>query len=361
MPRLYLQLRGSVWWYRRAVPVDLVNAIGKREVLRRLGANRKSAERRASVETVETDAIFDEARRKLASSTKSILPVELSDAEIWSLSTGWFAEASKKDESLTHVDVDGVREWLAALSDQDERTIPFHQTRAFLKARGLDIQPGTPTFRRLSGLIREGMIQRERSLLARFSAIPGLTNPRFADIPMTSTSPKSITFEELLARFRHHQSKPRSLKTTRKRIAQDRELCDIIGADTIIDKIGREDARRVQEVVSRRRVAVTANTYVGALTAVMKFAVDEGLLSSSPANNLKLASEGIPASELRLPFTDNELRSATPFREQMFIPPGVGCRCWDYIPEHGWESWRSCGAVTSSTWKASMRYPFTGN
>jgi integrase len=305
----FLQLRGSTWYFRRAVPSALVPILGKKEILKRLSPNRKSAERLASDEYRSSEYEFDVARRQLATDTKAPTTDELSDTAIWELAAAWFAEAQRKDSLLTSVDTEETREWLAALSDPDDNTAPFHETRKLLKARGIDAEPGTPAFRRLCGLIREGMVQRERNRLVRFSAIPGLTNPRFADISVAVASPKpSVTFRELLARFRHHQSKPRSLKTVRKRIAQDREFCKIIGADTPIDKITRDDARHVQESVAQRRVVTTANAYIAAFTAVMQFAVNEGLLAASPGNKLKLRSEGITASELRLPFTNDELQ-----------------------------------------------------
>jgi integrase len=246
---------------------------------------------------------------------------------VWELASAWFAEALRQDSMLTGIDADETMQFMMALADPNERTIAFHETRKFLRSRGINAEPGSPSFRRLCGSIREAMVQRERNLLIRFSAAPGLLNPRFADISVAAASPKpSVTFQELLARFRHHQQNPRSLKTVRKRTAQDRTLCDILGADTPIDKIVRDDARRVQETVSQRRTAATANTYLAALTAVMKFAVDEGLLASSPASGLKLPSEGISASELRLPFTDSELK-------RMFssVMPGA-----DVYPSRRW-------------------------
>jgi hypothetical protein len=275
MSRLHLQLRGAVFWFRKAVPVDLVSVVGKREVLRRLGSNRRAAERQAGIENIEADAIFDEARRKLANVDKALTPVELTDAGMLSLAMSWFAEASKQDETLTRIDVDDTHEWLAALADHEDGTAAFHQTRKFLKARGLDIVPGTPSFRRLSGLIREAAIQRERNLLVRFSAKPGLVNPRFSGehTPAPARAKSTITLDELLTRFRRDQRTVRSLKTTGRRAAQDRIFCQIIGANKPIDAIAREDARRLYDWVKSRPLApVTKNFYLAAFGAVMEAA-----------------------------------------------------------------------------------------
>jgi hypothetical protein len=291
MPRLYLQLRGAVWWYRRAVPVELVNIVGKREVLKRLGGNRKSAERQASIETVETDALFGEARRKLSTTTETPTTNELSDATIGELAASWFVEAQGKDEHLTHVDVDERREWLAALADYDGGTISFHETRKLLKDRNLDVEPGTPAFRKLSGLIREAMIQRERNLVARFASTPGLMNPRFANSSVATVPPKpSVTLSELLTRFRRDQRPVRSSKTTSRHAAQDKLFRQIVGTDKPIDAITREDARRLQDWLKSQRLApATMNFYMAAFVAVMEYALAEGLITANPAKRLQWA------------------------------------------------------------------------
>lgn len=82
--------RGGRWTFRAYVPEELRPIIGKREIWKSLGAvSHREAVRLSHVETVKTDALFAEARAKLAGGTTDDTPALVSDAELQQLARSY--------------------------------------------------------------------------------------------------------------------------------------------------------------------------------------------------------------------------------------------------------------------------------
>ena len=83
----HLHRRGAVYYFRRKVPLDLVAALGKREVSHSLRTKeRVEALRLIALADVEWNEKFDAARRKL----RTRRATSLTDAEARQLAVRWF-------------------------------------------------------------------------------------------------------------------------------------------------------------------------------------------------------------------------------------------------------------------------------
>jgi len=84
----HLQLRRSTYYFRRPVPEELRETIGKRELIESLQTkDREEAKRRCHAKDVEVDRLFEVARRG----------VELSQPEADALARQWLDKALSED------------------------------------------------------------------------------------------------------------------------------------------------------------------------------------------------------------------------------------------------------------------------
>lgn len=347
---LHIHLRGNVWQFRIRIPQELVETIGKEAIKCSLKTpDRRIAEQRGAAEYLKAQALFDDARRKLARATGATKS-DLSDAEIVALTAKWFSERQKRAAIAAQVDIANLQESLAIMTDYEDG-VPasiVKTARDFLTEQGLDTPRGSQSFHRLCGMLREAQIEIDKQLLARFSTKPQTLNPHLAGLfASVKQSPQACSLEELLKRFRRDQPPVKSSKTEGRRVAEDRLFLSILGASTPIDTITREDAKRVVEVVKRLPInwanrfpnvspakvlqmkpdkvgkpmaAVTANSYLRALSSLFVYAENEHLITRSPAKDLRLPSSGVGRKERRNAFTIEELQCI------FDAPVFTGCR-----------------------------------
>ncbi|MDB5595488.1 MAG: integrase family protein, partial [Hyphomicrobiales bacterium] len=337
-----LQRRGSTYWLRRRVPDTLRSQIGKTEIKRSLKtADLAEAKRRLVLELVKVQAEFDEAQRRLQPASLADLVEDISEQEAWSLAAQWFVAAEKKQQILGAQSVDEERlvdfDHLKDFEDTSTLAFVHSETKRFLAERNLQYPPSSSAFRRVERLLHEALVESEKRQIVRFlPSAPLLPNPRFQGLTERSVVEvaKIVTLKDLIARFRSDRGKrPKSPKTKLKQLSQDRLFLELLGADTPVDQIGREQARRVQQVIARlppnwtKRFAqlpitevermpidqlgapmatATANSYLTAFGALMEFAVNEHLVTRSTANGLRLAPAASRVKP-RLPFTADEL------------------------------------------------------
>ena len=356
----HLHRRQGIYYLRLRVPDELRPIIGKREIKRSLKtADPSEAKRRIALERFKAHAELDEARRKLVTKQEStpelISTAKLTDADLWSLMACWFVQQQKADENLGPVQVRSgdLDEAITRLTDpEDTNALAWvhSTTRKFLAGQHINLSPQSEPFRRLQQLIHEAMIERERRLARRFLSGSGPDlNPRFAQLTAaTEVNPGSIlTLSGLIRRYERDQARaPGAPKTRMKRTAQFRLFKEVLGANTPIDQISREKARKLFDAISRLPAnstkrfkhlttpqilqlppeklgksmsATTANSYMAAFTGLMEFALNEHLVERNPAKGLRLASDGIKAKDKRLPFSGADL-------QRIFTAPlYVGC------------------------------------
>ncbi|MGO8847393.1 MAG: DUF6538 domain-containing protein [Methylocella sp.] len=276
MAKSFLQLRGSIYWFRRAVPVELREIIGKREVMFSLKtSDLRAAKRVAALEAVRADDLFENARRKLTAKAQANLPDP--DMMAW----------------ICNNDLD------APLPEND--------------------------FSRMLRAIREARGAANKALVASLSP----------------ARPKAVvTLAELLKRFRQDRKTGLSVKTLGRHAAQDRLFQEILGASTSIERITREDARRLQRTLktlpanwgqTTKKFAkkplspATANQYLAAFVAAMEFAENEHLIAKSPARGLRIEGDNVRAIDRRSPFATADL-------SKLFHSPA-------YVSATGWRHW----------------------
>lgn len=152
---------------------------------------------------------------------------------------------------------------------------------------------------------------------------------------LSASAPKkpSITLDDLYHRYMDDPARNRSKKTVMTYQSVYNVLMELFGKDRLISDIDREDCRQFMDVVrhlpanARKKfpkkslveisalakerhmkpmAPLTINKYVNKLSAMMNWAVEEGLLDHNPAVGLKVA-DPVHAQDKRLPFSDHQL------------------------------------------------------
>lgn len=334
-----LQRKVNIFWFRRRVPDALRPVIGKREIRVSLKtADLGTAKQRLNIERLKAQAMFDGAQRKIAASAKgSPQDTELTDAEALVLASQWLIQEEKKHaETLPSTDTEDILERLAIATDTEDYSWVGREARKLLAAHNLDIPGGSPSYERLMLVMQEALIEREKRLLARFSARSVTLNSRFAN-PTGSTqliASTAMTLEELLKQFRRESQPGKSPKTALRRDAQDRLFMEVLGAKTPVNAIDRSKAKQLKEVLERLppnwsnkfpgtsaakvlemnhshfgmpMSSTTANSYLAAFSSAMEYAVNEHLIDRNPAKDLRVTGEAVKAKEKRLSFSLDDL------------------------------------------------------
>jgi integrase len=345
---LYIQMREGTYYFRYRVPAKLKSILGRTEYHYSLKtSDYREAKRLCSIEQIKVQAEIDRAEQTLAARTihdngaRSL--TTLTDAQIWALATQWFVEQEAKTEglSLSDGDIETRFEDFGYLSNQDPSSSAtaslYGRTVRFLEKQGIKLPSEAGAVERLSRVIHRAAIEHEKRLLNRLANASFALDPRFSALTAaTKVHPgATMTFSELLERYRSDPRRPaRSPKTKKKHDSQDKVFQDIIGARTLLVNIDREQVDRLLKIIHRlppnwdKRFngmsvtkvleldpakiekpmsPVTANTYLDAFASVMKYAADEHLIERTPANGLKLPSDGIRAKDRRNSFKPEDL------------------------------------------------------
>ncbi|MDR3463689.1 MAG: site-specific integrase [Beijerinckiaceae bacterium] len=256
----------------------------------------------------------------------------------------WFIQKQKDDAPLGIDEVAPAErlEELTYATDPNDTNFPSFirsTTRKFLEQQHIALDANSDAFRRLSRLIHEAYIEREKRLIRRYMGEGTIhLNPRFANLDATSDlhPGAKITLRLLIERYENDRSKANNApKTAKTHTARFRLFEDLFGPEKAIAKIGREDARLLYETVSRLPAnakkrfpgkgikdllrlpdeklgkpmsPTTANSYLMGFTALMEFAVNEHLIDKNPAKGLKIASDGEKAQDKREGFDLDDLR-----------------------------------------------------
>ena len=219
MPRLpeHLQRRDGIYHFRMRVPDNLQAEIGKREFRQSLRTSSlEEAKRKVALQRLQANAQLEAARRSkgYVASTDHPVARDFTDDDLWSLMAAWFVKKQKDDAGLG---MDEVRpaerlEELAYATDPDDTNFSSairSTTLKFLAQQRVKLDPGSDAFRRLSALIHEAWIEREKRLIRRFigDGTIGL-NPRFTDLQAnTDLHPGAkLTFADLVIRYEADRS-----------------------------------------------------------------------------------------------------------------------------------------------------------
>lgn len=372
--KMYLQKRpeNGVWYFRRPIPKGLqafVNFGNKREFVISLKTDKLPDARKAHHGLwMESERLLEEARqRQKAAGGENVFtesqrgnsgekdslkrrPVEsFSRAELVTLAHRWFAgewlawmEKYQKRPALMNgaerkQEAEKLEAEIEALMTGDvfqEQRLAAQRREIIEEAGGLMTLRRSPSeweaYADFSSLILEGMLAVRRLAVAflRTGQPPAMEHLALRLAPMVKDTAKaaaSVSLDALIDRFSKDPKRKGLKAKTRDEFAiVCRVLRELLGAETAIDAITREQMREIQELYMqlpahagtlypgktlRESVALakrdgkppmeraTFNKRMTMISGLFKFAVKELLLAQSPADGLALESEAKTAGE----------------------------------------------------------------
>lgn len=266
MPRRpeHLLRRGGVYYFRMPVPEALRPIVGKREIKRSLGTGDLHEARKAlTVQRLKAQAELEAARRELERRVgqQPRRVTSLPEDQIWHLLCRWFVAREREAEGLTGqaVDVDQRLEEISYLADARDGTSThaslYRQARKLLVAEGLDLDPTSPSFAKLVGLIQEALIEHEKRLVVRFGNGGRVQlNPRFSGLTAATDIEvrQTVTLKTLAEQFEREKAETQRSPTAKlRRDAHLNMILAVLGEQTGVRSVTREDTKRFRDVLGR--------------------------------------------------------------------------------------------------------------
>lgn len=376
MPRhTHLLRRGSRYYLNVKIPKDLRAAFGKELIRKALDtSDPNEAARLVRFESFRLDAEFAAKRREqreaIERQVKPASPLKISDREAHDIVCEFFVNLEKLAEQWSEDDLpkmgDGVRrEVLADLQAdatassggsghvlEDDGT---HDLENFLTAKGWTIARDTSAYTKLRALFRRA--RRENTLRTIDRVLCRDVMPRetvFRDV-FSHTPAKPVravvTLGEMLKRFTQTLADAgRSAGTLRTYEIPCRILREVLGENTSLDSITKDDIERLFKLLQRapanatkryhgmtlaqaaeaadkrndphRLAGKTLGNYFNNVVAVFNFAVEKRLLVENPARDryLRETFERGAERKKKAQFTIGELNRL--FRAPLY----TGCR-----------------------------------
>lgn len=342
-PRL---LKRQGWFYLRAkVPVDLVAVLGRREIKKALGtADPKRALEKVRQESARVDRLFAEARRQAA--TQRLKKSTATEAEVTAMVRRWWRDHQNEPPDYTDTDT-GLSEALHVLEidegmllDRDDpgTAAAVHKIAVEIEHRhGLRLDPGSREHVLTRELIRRGLLESVRRIRQHAKGEPERPRDVLFSGPVDDPPSKgSVTLGELITAYERDPARGGlTTKTVNSYAPVFRALRELLGADTPVRSITRDDCRRVRDVlvalppnatklfprlplekIAHRAKAeglpslnaVTINNHLNNLSALFRWAIKEEHLDRNPAMGLRVA-EPVAKRDRRRPFTLAELQA----------------------------------------------------
>jgi len=356
------RLNDGPWGLRRRVPANLQPILGKGEIWRSYGTyDFKEAKRRHPREMAVVEALFAEARRKLALQVAggTLQPVARlvapSEDDVRAAVDAWLHAELRKQQSedASALDAEAVVDHLnedeAHLAGEEGRDVAAGRLPAVLRSFGFD-NPPPPLQRFALALMQRAMVEVVRRDRDHLEGMPNerVHDAAFAGIvaaapPPPVPQPTGMTFGDLCDRYLSAPERTSlAPKTKLKYRGMVRVLQDLLGADTDASKITREDCRRAQALLltvpanaaqrypglkakdageSAKRDGVSpmhpksVGNHLDILATVLRWGARERVIrlpDGNPAEALNAATAKTvtaPAGEKRRPFTLDELKA----------------------------------------------------
>ena len=330
----HLQLRRSTYYFRRPVPEELRETIGKRELIESLQTkDREEAKRRCHAKDVEVDRLFEVARRG----------VELSQPEADALARQWLDKALSEDadsralgryrlptlevveasDDLVQTELAEAREALAeADRAKVERTVEL-----FLKDRGMLLPQRSEAWRRVGHAFLRANVQSWERVNERLGGRWREDEPKGTSLreplhvapagPHRVAPPVRLPVEgELLSEIytKYKQERRPSLKTDAEWSAAIRRFTEVNG-DLPIRAITRTHVRHFKDHLLSRpgrsgeRIAVgTVKKALAGISAVLAWAVENDYCDVNPAAGIRVRDPEANR-EKRLPYETEDLKA----------------------------------------------------
>lgn len=282
MAQNHLLRRGSRFFFRRRVPLELKEILGKAEIKRALGtSDRKEAARLAAIETVKCDAEFERARK----SVQHVAPAEAKkrigfrDAIV--LVTEWYEGLEQQSDDWLEAnlgifqDPEALNEALATLT-LDEHVYSGggflgrgrnykgftgkSSLNRLLEDHGMEFTGSDQEFDQLAATIRKGYLANVRNDIQRLTRtnvshtlqINRLWKEENPHAHAVSTPAFSATVGEVLDEFLEEQKeKGRSGSTIRVYTVPVRFLREVLGEKTVLASVDRDRMKKLREMILR--------------------------------------------------------------------------------------------------------------
>jgi hypothetical protein len=342
-----LMRRNGNWTYRVRVPDDLRTTLGKREIWRSFGAIAHSeAARLARLEGVKVDALFAEARAKLAKQSGAA-PSEgtaLTHEAIYRAVRAYFHRLEKSAQA---VPLDDYQRELA-VERAIEDVAGMHGTpvgdgsvqrvaKTVASEAGFSFAKGSLLFNELAEAVKAALDEHYFREVERLSLEPvRKRHPLFADIGPDRAPPKTMTLREAIDAF---QAAPewsnRAVKTKAAWKFRLAAWCDLLGPDRPVAIITRAEVKaardtlmavppnavkrwpdktlaEVAELAQQQAIPPmhpkSVQLYMDSLVSLLKWLVAEGELAQNPATGIGAPIPTGGEDRVRRPMTIAELR-----------------------------------------------------
>lgn len=344
-----LHRRNGRYYFRARVPLDLIAALGKKEIKKSLNTSEFSvAKSRLPIEQIRASSLFHDTRKKLAVSAPAKPTSDnLSKDEIERRVILWFHDEAQRQARQDDADRIGIDEFerelilenlhleQVALDANAETTYMHFITPVLRKLFAHDLSQAG--IRLASSLIHQGQIELLYRRLARFGERHNEHTPYSLFIRSTHAGPRaeesnSISWRELIDRFRQAKIKDGATQKTMDgyKLAFDFST-EFFSPGKMIDTLRPEDCRDFRNALSglpsnakkrypsltlleaakaasespESHLSITSvNGHLSKLSTILEFAVGEGLIERNPVKSIKAVTQKRRKKDRRQPFDD---------------------------------------------------------
>lgn len=354
MADTHLQCRKGTWYYRRAVPKHLVQAMGRSMIFHSLHTTeKKKAKKLREVEDVTWSAKFASLETGEPQPIIQLSEAALGDQELLELVRAYVASNSRQfEERETTIPsttaerkdaVENIERDISILCDPDDfradEWIGAIGGKVLTEAGQDPKSVSTATNARLSEVVRRGLLELSRRRLARYQNDFG---ENFFDNAFDPARPKPVRFAKLADQYQTMQieeaeANGMSTKWVDKIKAQVTLVRELIGDDTLVSSIDYDLCLRARSLLARTPSnrtkhypglgleaaikkggdegkpmlsPITQATYLDTLRGILRLAELKRLLPHNPAETLRpLKRDAERAEDKRPPFTLDQIKA----------------------------------------------------
>lgn len=324
----HLEQRGTVFGYRRKIPLDLVAAYGgRREIRHSLRTrHRAEAERLARLRAVELDQEFARKRRELdraEAKPRALTPLELTDENIRRLCVLWTHSVLDTDDqnrasSFSLVSYEDVSDSLGAslpgLREAFARgnldvVEPALQT--FLHMAGVAVDVQSPEYGRLRYAFLQCLIEtaefqqrRHKGEVVRTNSVAPVTE---AYTPQSASKPEQ-TFEALFSGWQRRRiGRPEStVRVYRQAWSEFQELLKHDDSAKVTKADVRRYVQHLETTLSQNFKTVSKK--LGVISTIFAQACKDDVLPVNPTLGVEV-TEPAKSEKSRLPYTLEQLQT----------------------------------------------------
>lgn len=301
--------RSGTYYFRRRVPKDLLSLYPSRQVIFSLKTkDRKEADRLARAESVKLDQEFQNHRAHLMARSGG----QLSDEDIKYICELWITELLEQDEEariegLTDRDYQKWTEsfeiagssWRHELAKGDTQGIEW-EMEDFCDSRGYKVAKGTPTYRKLAYAFLKATVEAVTKQEARHRG-EVVETPK---VPPLGSQNRGFTLLQVLDKWKlEAKPKPKTVAEWELVISRFNALHGVLplGQITKPHMVAYKDSR-----LMGGNAPATVTKQLGALSSLLQYSMDNGLLSVNVAAGVRVAKSRVER-KARLPYEIDDL------------------------------------------------------